>query len=143
TLVSDDNAADVFNIQATSVSVSMFGQGGDDVFKVGNAVNTLDDIRAALGVDGGGGDNDHLSLNDQGNSSPHDYFVGKGVVRRNGIADVSYAAIEKLTLNAGQKFNSFLVEDPSAAQNIINGGSEAEAFRVRATLANTTTTLNC
>jgi Ca2+-binding RTX toxin-like protein len=125
--------ADTVNVQSTlaSTPVTLKMGGGDDTVNIGSAGNSLDPILGAVTVDGQAG-SDRLTLNDQGQSSYHDYTVTATTVSRNGAALVTYVGTENLTVNAGSPPIIFIA---SATPSVV---LDQNHFVVKSTSANTT-----
>ncbi len=95
------NTFDVQSI-AANTAVTIHAGGRDDTITVGNAANTLDDIRGPLTVDGQAG-TDTLNINDQGSTTPHLYSVtSTRVIRAPGGPTINYSNIERLNFHSGR-----------------------------------------
>src|SRR5262245_37302353 len=87
--------------------------GGTNAVVVGNASNRLDDIDGLLVVHGGVG-KEVLQLQDQGSAAGQTYTIKPnktgGAVLRTGAAEVRYAELEGVVVNAGPLGDTFVVE---------------------------------
>src|SRR5205823_2347893 len=73
-----------FAVKSTSIATTLNGaRSFRDVFTVGNNLNSLDDIRGPLTVNGQDG-NDSLVLNDQGDGNANSYTITSTSVSRAG-----------------------------------------------------------
>jgi hypothetical protein len=95
--------ADTFEIRGTSGKLEVQGSGGVDTFNVGNAANTLDDIKGTVKIAGGlgGPAEDRFNFNDQGSTTPHSYFQTATSVQRSGTPLVSFSSVEIQQFNFG------------------------------------------
>jgi hypothetical protein len=103
--ISTGSKADVFFIHGTlGANTAIHAGGGDDRFRVGNPVNTLDQIRTPVLVDGESG-TDFLSIFDQGSTRPHTYTNTASAFIRSSTADptvtVGFKALEALDVFKG------------------------------------------
>jgi hypothetical protein len=100
TLIFAGNGNNTFNVQKTTGSLEIVDGGGKDTINIGSTAHTLDTIQGVVSVQGGFGF-DTLNINDQGSKTPHTYFQGVGVLRRNGAADIFFSHIASLHVNKG------------------------------------------
>ncbi|MCU0981158.1 MAG: hypothetical protein MUF25_18565, partial [Pirellulaceae bacterium] len=90
----------------SSTPVTVYGNGGDDTFDVGNASNSLDDIQSAVTIYGGGGTGDKINVNDSGDGGLNGYTLNGTSLTRTSLTPpatvtVNYeATLEELVLNA-------------------------------------------
>jgi hypothetical protein len=94
-------------------------------------VGRLDGIAGVLNIDGGTGVND-LSINDQGNVTPQQYFVGAAQLMRlgNPLAVVNFFHITDLVFNASDNsfgVNSILVSGTPLGTSVIVNPGEGDA----------------
>lgn len=123
---------DFIQVRGTSASTRVIGGTGDDVVAVGSAANTLDDLLGDLIVNGGVHTaGDKLVVNDQGAAAAKTYTVNNTSVGRTGAADISFGAIEGLTLNAGGGNDTVNVNSTAAATPVlVNAGGGNDHIEV-------------
>ena len=86
--------------------MTVYGNGGDDTFDVGNTFNSLDDIQSAVTIYGGAGTGDKININDQSDAGLNGYTVNGTSLTRVSLTPpatvtVNYeATLEELVLNA-------------------------------------------
>ncbi len=97
----------VLSTAATPAGTSVYGGQGNDRINVGDPAAALD-LRYPLYVDESGGGINTLTYNDQAYRSFLSTYTlsgqgatPAGIVRRNGLADLAYYGINKLTVNIG------------------------------------------
>jgi Ca2+-binding RTX toxin-like protein len=125
------NQNDTFFIRSTQAGTTTTINGGlgADTFNVGNASNTLDDIKGPLVLLGGATDNqtDRVNLLDQGSSVSNSYVVRDTSVARSGGVLVVYREMEQLTLNAGAAADGLVVLFTAASSPVtlnMGGGND-------------------
>ncbi len=120
------NHDDIFDVLATreSVVTNLSGGNGNDIFRVGNLLNQIGEIRGALEIDGGIAGVDQLFINDQGTEEKQTYNIGYNAFERFPFdVFINYETIEFLNLNGAQGGNSiYITAVPSFQQTIINAG---------------------
>lgn len=123
------NGNDALNVQANAAgpAYTLAGGIGNDQARFGNAGNSLDEIHAAVTVDGQDGDNDSIVLNDQGDADAATYAVGTSTLDRTGAAQISYANVEVVSVNGGTAADRFEVTPSAATEVFIDGGDPAAA----------------
>jgi len=130
TLNPDDNAADVFRLEAIAVPHSAFGQGGDDVFNVSSdgtgVTGNLDGITALVTLDGGAGSNT-VNVSDQSAAVADDATITNAAITGLAAAAINYTA-------SGDFAGGINITGTDVA-----GG---DTLRVQSTLAGGTTTVN-
>jgi Bacterial Ig domain/YDG domain/Bacterial cadherin-like domain len=112
----------------TGITTTVNGRSGNDRFSVGNN-NSLDDLAgntSELVLDGGGGNDNRLTLNDQATTTHQEYRLTAHSLLRQASAqgahvDIGFSSFQSVTLNAA------------------SGGNEIDIW---STGANTTTTVN-
>jgi hypothetical protein len=125
----DDNLADTFSVltDAASVPITLAGNGGDDVFTVGNGDLTL--IQSPVAVVGGDG-NDSLTVDDSARMTDVDYHVDPTTIAicvspgppplEMNIATFD-ATLEHAHLNGTQGINRFDVTPSASTEFFIDG----------------------
>ena len=145
-------ADDRIDVQRINAATSVFAESGADTFVVGTGavaavgpgyVNSglLDDIDAALTLDGGSGTSDAAHLDDAGESTGEagtltsTTFTGLGMG-----GSIAYANLDSLTVNAGSGPDDLLVESTHVGSTAINANAGADRIAVRTTTGITTVT---
>jgi hypothetical protein len=133
--LSAGTGSDQINVRRTRTStpVFLYANSGDDKITVGSVENTLDPIDGTVSVYGSGQTKgDHLTVNDQGSTAPHTYWITSTYVLRKGGPTINYNSIENLTVNKGPETgagpdagDTFNVESvaPEAAVEIFAGNA--------------------
>jgi hypothetical protein len=118
---------DIVNIRSSSANTPIVANGNDDddVFNIGNLLNTLNDIAGAVTVNGNApAASDSVFVNDQGSASAHDYVITSSTVARDGAALITYGTVELLTVNGGIGGNNINVQNTLATTPVvINAGA--------------------
>jgi hypothetical protein len=121
----DDNATDTLAVlRNTLVPVTLFGQGGNDEFIVGNG--DLTQIHSAVTIDAGAGTDDLLEVIDSGRATAVDYFVDPTTIAICADpANINVArfdsTLERAQLDGTQGINQFDVTPSVATQFFIDG----------------------
>ncbi|MCC7083779.1 MAG: hypothetical protein IT427_02090 [Pirellulales bacterium] len=121
----DDNAVDQLSALATAVGVgiTLFGQGGDDSFTVGDG--DLSQILAAVAIDAGDGLGDSLVVDDSGRNDEVDYVIDPTFVALDTgiVANVATftATLESARINGTQGVNEFHVTPSADTEFFIDG----------------------
>ncbi len=74
---------------------------GNDGFYLEDAAATLDSLQGWLHLDGQGGDFNFLYLNDGLNPVGQTYAIDAGGIHRSGVASITYASLQMISLTAG------------------------------------------
>ena len=125
----DDNLADTFSVlsDAASVPITLAGNGGDDVFTVGNGDLTL--IQSPVAIIGGDG-NDSLTVDDSARMTAVDYHVDPTTIAicvspGPPPVDMNIATfdgtLEHARLNGTQGINRFDVTPSASTEFFIDG----------------------
>src|SRR5262249_49356216 len=102
---------------------------GSDTVLLGNAGNSLGDIKADLTLNGEG-DTDSLQLLDSGSSASKDYTLRAGEVRQNGRT-FPYGGLGTFRLGATAGPNSiFVLPTAAGTTTTVNAGPGADAISV-------------
>ena len=128
----DDGSADLFQLLATSVPLTVSGQGGDDTAELGDASGSLDQVGGLITVHGDSG-SDTLIVDDQGDTDNNDYDVTGSSIVRNGTALVAYDTVENLFVNAGSGDDTLDVDVDAGADGSLmvatfHGGDGEDVF---------------
>jgi Ca2+-binding RTX toxin-like protein len=122
---------DTFFLRGTAAgtTTTINGGNGADTFNVGNAINTLDDVKGTLVLLGGATDNrpDSTNLFDQGSSVSNSYVVRDTSVTRSGGVAIVYREMEQLTLSAGTAADGLVVGSTVAGTPVtlnMGGGND-------------------
>jgi mucin-19 len=135
------NGADTFTIQSTAASVvtTISGNDGDDIFNVGNAGNSLDDILGVLTINGNAPSaSDVLNINDQGDTDDNNYTLTGITLNRTGMAQLTYGTIESLFLNTGTGSDNIILSNTQAGATTVNANVGADTITVQMTSGTTT-----
>jgi hypothetical protein len=126
TVLNSGSGADTVNVQAVSGTTIVNTEAGQDTINVGSLApavgGAVNQIAAALSVNGGDGDPDTLNVDDTGDAAPNDGVLTATTLTGLGMGvGISYDTVELLNVSLGA------------------GGN---AFNIQATAASTATTLN-
>jgi hypothetical protein len=113
------------NVQATSAPLTIVDAGGNGVFNIGSANNTLDSIQGALTIEAQSGGNTY-NFNDQGTTSSQIYTLTATTLSRTGAGPISFTPVSDLiNLNTGNGANTVNVVSTAAnsTYNIDPGNS--------------------
>ena len=116
---------DAVDVRSTAAGtpLTVFGGNGVDVFNVGNATNSLDDIQASVILQGQGGTGDTVNFNDQGDADGNTYTLTNNTLTRSGFSGVSFVAVENVTLNASGQADTINVTSSFAeVSTMVNAG---------------------
>ena len=140
-----DAGSTTFNVPNTLISAGNTvllagGVAGNNAFNIGSdhAANNgqLNKVGSAITVDGGGGPNNNLEINDHGSSGAFNYIIGansltndvKTTVRP--FRGVNYTNVQTMTLDATEQANQFVVNpSPTAVYNINGYGPTGTAAK--------------
>ena len=144
-------------IQATSAGSATQIEGGDwnDITRIGNASNSLDDILGEICVLGDAhfaasmtlksnslALGDRLVVSDQGDADGNTYDVTPTQISRAGAALITYESIETLHVSAGAGEDIFTAETAANVNTFLHGGAAKDAITITGTGANANTTIN-
>lgn len=155
--------ADIFTIGSTAAgnTTRVEAGGGNDLFSIGSASDSLDGILGLLTVAGGSNDatpttsftvagvtsslpnGDLLVIRDSGNTSAaHTYTVTKSSIDRTGAARIVYETTETIDLAMGtQATTATIASTADSATTTVTGNDAANRFVVRSTGASSRTQL--
>jgi hypothetical protein len=127
-----------FNVQGTAAGTStrISGGAGDDTFIVGSAANTLDTLLSPVTLDGGGGNNT-LTVNDQGNPAITTWARSAGrIVQQRldgpaaGRAEIDYANTLDPVINAGPGLNTLTGTGPQLRTFLLPSAGDDEGINI-------------
>jgi Ca2+-binding RTX toxin-like protein len=137
--------SDVFNIKAINGPVTVSGGDDDDTINVGSNApagnGNVNSILAALTVDGGGGANDVLNVDDTADSLANTGTLTSTQLTGLGMepnGSIGYLRVETLNLWLGAGSDDLLVEDTHAGVTVITGGSGDDELNLNAVSGETT-----
>ncbi|QJW94920.1 beta strand repeat-containing protein [Frigoriglobus tundricola] len=121
-----------FDVKGTSATTTLGLGSYLDTVAVGSDAGSLDGIRGALNIVGGGS----LTLNDQGDNNGNTYTVNTQTVARSGAALISYDlgapsanGFQGLTINTGA-FNDTVNLQTTVGPTVVNTGAGNDALIV-------------
>ncbi|WP_425614911.1 dockerin type I domain-containing protein [Anatilimnocola sp. NA78] len=115
--------ANIISVNSASVPTTVNTNAGVDTINIGNG--TLDNIAAAVTVNGGGDAGDTLNILDAADATANTYGLNSTTVTRNATPTITYAGITAVALNAGT-LSDTINFTPAAVGGInftINGGT--------------------
>jgi hypothetical protein len=115
TRIESGGGSDKLNVLGTNTQLTLVLGDGDDAVKVGSAANTLDALKGAVIV-AGDGDNDALSVNDQGSKSGRLLTQGANTVDVSDTVNIVFVDVESLKVNRGTAGNGNGTSGPRSPQ---------------------------
>ncbi len=117
---------------ASGTHVTVNSGTGSDSNSVGSLANSLDGILGPVTVNGQSpAAGETLTINDQGDIDPQLYQIFATTVKRTFAADITYATVEFLILNAGLAANTINVRGSLATTPVtVNGGPSDDEINV-------------
>ena len=123
---------DTINVTSSfaTVTTAVNAGGGDDVINVGNA-GTLSGLLGPLFLNGNGGANDVININDQADAGPQTYTITSTTVARSGSGLMTYGTVESLVLNASLGSDTINVQSTLATTPVtVNAGGGDDVINV-------------
>ncbi len=123
---------DTINVTSSfaTVTTTVNAGGGDDTINVGSA-GSLSSLFGPLFLNGNGGANDVVNINDQNDAGPQTYTITSNTVARSGSGLITYGTIESLIVNASLGNDVINVQSTLAATPVtVNGGGGDDTFNV-------------
>jgi len=156
---SDDGGTDAFHLRATpaGVSTDAHGNAGNDTFNLGNVVNSLDDLRGTLTINGGGHAatptttftcgpdsntqviGDQINFNDHGDiTAGHLYQLDANSFQRAGLDNpIEFFNAETLTVQTGISAAIVAIDTTPAQSNaFVTTQDQADVVTIVTTGAN-------
>lgn len=125
---------DEFAIRSSSANTPIVANGDDDddVFNIGNLLDSINDILGAVTVNGNApAASDSVNVNDQGSAFAHEYVITSTTVARDAVALITYGTVELLTVNGGVGGNDINVQSTaSTTPVVVNAGSGDDEISV-------------
>jgi hypothetical protein len=122
----DSDTFSVYSLFST-IALKMFGNGGDDLFKFGNASNKLSQILGSVVIDGGD-NNDTFIINNQGETLSRSGNITSNKITGFGLGTlgITYSNLEDLTVNLGNGADTIAVNGTHSGKTTINtnGGND-------------------
>ncbi|WP_146522014.1 dockerin type I domain-containing protein [Stieleria varia] len=152
-VIAEDNAADLFRLDATAdnaavgpaFDTSVFGQGGDDLFNNFAGVippggnNSLVALSGRINIDGGDGMNDVIGLNAQADAGPMAVTLTSTQLTGATPGTIDYANAEALHLNTTDADDTIDILSTNVATTyLVSGRSGNDTF----TIGNSTADFN-
>jgi hypothetical protein len=129
TLNGTQGQGDYFIYGTASGTSYTFNSAGAATFDVGNANNSLVNVRGQILLNGALGDGDTLNVDDQGDGANGTYNLGVGLVSRSGAAPITYTNLTGVTVNGGTGTNTYIIQ-ASAIPTDVNTGTGMDAVNL-------------
>jgi hypothetical protein len=142
TTVNGNDGDDTFNVDATTGTLNLYGNAGNDKFNFGSLMpttgGTVNNIAGQVNIYGGTGSSDTVNVDDTGDATNNTGTLTSTTLAGLGFGNgIYYKTIETLNINLGSGGDTFNVQSTNAATvtilntgagtNIVNVGSLAPA----------------
>jgi hypothetical protein len=142
--VNGGTGADIYNILSTSAATTVNGGAASDTFNVGSG-GVLDAILGPLTVNGAGGTNNVLNIDDHLNGAGQSFNLANNVLTRSGGVSITYVipTIKTVKITAGTNNDLFIVTVAPTTTTVLDlGGGNNTLIGPNATNTWTITSAN-
>ncbi|MBI1324759.1 hypothetical protein GC170_16455, partial [bacterium] len=136
TVLNSGSGSDTVNVQAVHGTTTVNTEAGQDTIHVGSLApavgGTVNQIAAALAINGGDGDPDTLNVDDTGDAAPNDGVLTATTLTGLGMGvGITYDTVESLNISLGAGGNSFNVKATKAeTATTLNSGNGNDQLTV-------------
>lgn len=132
--VNGGSGGNIVDVRSTAfgTDVTVNSGSGSDTINIGSVGNSLDAILGSVSVNGQSpASGETLNINDHGDADGHTYSISATTVTRNGSANIDYATVESLILNAALGVNIVnVLGSLSTTPVTVNGGPNDDTVNV-------------